>query len=76
MEGSPKWIKANVDFSAYYRVQYSVENWNALSRALLEDHETFSVGDRVNLIDDSFALAQLVCRLTCNHRVMSMDTCE
>lgn len=60
LEGNPKWIKANIDLSGYYRVQYTTENWKALAKALKENRETFSVGDRVNLIDDSFALAQLV----------------
>lgn len=41
----------------YYRVNYPVEMWQALTKALFESRGDFSVADRAHLINDVFVLA-------------------
>ena len=52
------WIKANVNGSGYYRVQYPPDIWTALIKQLKEDHTIFSSVDRAQLIDDAFSLCR------------------
>ncbi|EFX80575.1 endoplasmic reticulum aminopeptidase 1-like isoform X2 [Daphnia pulex] len=51
------WIKANVNASGYYRVNYEPAIWQALIRVLANQPTTFSPADRAQLIDDAFTLA-------------------
>jgi len=53
-----KWIKANLNGSGYYRVQYPVEMWQQLITQLKTDHLVFSSTDRAQLIDDAFSLCR------------------
>ncbi|XP_071788649.1 endoplasmic reticulum aminopeptidase 1-like [Asterias amurensis] len=52
-----RWIKANMNQSGFYRVNYDVDNWNALINQLKEDHTQLTAADRANLVDDAFSLA-------------------
>lgn len=53
-----EWFLFNVDQFAFYRVHYSVSNWNALIKALLENPLNFGMKTRAQLIDDSLSLAR------------------
>lgn len=55
-----EWIKVNVNQSGFYRVNYERVMWQALIRALRQNHTVFSAADRAGLLDDAFTL----CRLT------------
>ncbi|XKL69322.1 hypothetical protein PGB90_007091 [Kerria lacca] len=59
-EVDPKvaWIKANVNQSGYFRVNYSQELWDNLVVQLKKDHSVFSPADRANLLDDAFTLSR------------------
>lgn len=52
------WIKANVNQSGYYRVNYSAKLWDALINQLQKDHKAFSPSDRASLLDDAFTLSR------------------
>ncbi len=58
LPGDLKWYKANLNGTGYYRVNYPVENWDALILQLQEDHEVFTAADRAQLINDAFSLSQ------------------
>lgn len=60
VELSPKvkWIKANLNGSGYYRVQYPDEMWLQLITQLKADHTIFSSTDRAQLLDDAFSLCR------------------
>ncbi|GBO17591.1 Glutamyl aminopeptidase [Araneus ventricosus] len=51
------WIKFNADFSGYYSVNYDRHNWNRIIEVLHNNHTAFSPADRVNLLYDSFSMA-------------------
>nr|XP_006811271.1 PREDICTED: glutamyl aminopeptidase-like [Saccoglossus kowalevskii] len=51
------WIKANVNQTGVYRVNYDEENWIALVKQLREYHMALSAGDRAGLLNDAFNLA-------------------
>jgi len=51
------WIKANVNASGYYRVNYEPAIWTSLIRVLTTQPTAFSPADRAQLIDDAFTLA-------------------
>lgn len=52
------WIKANVNASGYYRVNYEPAIWTALTRVMTGGgHSVFSPADRAQLVDDAFTLA-------------------
>jgi len=51
-----KWIKANLEGSGYYRVQYPIEIWRELIQQLHTDPTVFHPTDRAQLIDDAFCL--------------------
>lgn len=53
-----KWIKFNKDQMGYFLVNYSTKMWSALTAALKEDISSFSVSDRVQLLNDAFLLAE------------------
>lgn len=53
-----EWFLLNIDQFAFYRVNYSVDNWRALVKALRENPQTFSTKTRAQLIDDSLNLAR------------------
>ncbi|CAL1530306.1 unnamed protein product [Lymnaea stagnalis] len=51
------WILANVDQTGFYRVNYELVNWEALSAQLKNDHKMIPVTNRAQLIDDVWNLA-------------------
>lgn len=51
------WIKANVNASGYYRVNYDPTNWQALIKVLNFNPKIFTAADRAQLIDDAFTLS-------------------
>lgn len=53
-----KWIKANVNQSGFYRVNYDESMWAAIIEALHKNHSVFSPADRAGLIDDAFTLCR------------------
>ncbi|XP_034444137.1 aminopeptidase Ey-like [Hippoglossus hippoglossus] len=53
-----EWILANVNTTGYYRVNYDLENWDALSSQMENDQERIPLINRGQLIDDAFNLAR------------------
>lgn len=53
-----EWFLLNIDQFAFYRVNYHVDNWRALTKAMRENPQTFSTKTRAQLIDDSLSLAR------------------
>lgn len=53
-----KWIKFNKDQVGYYRVNYELNVWEALSAALSSKIDQFSIADRAHLLNDAFSLAE------------------
>ncbi|VVC37450.1 Aminopeptidase N-type,ERAP1-like C-terminal domain,Peptidase M1, membrane alanine aminopeptidase, N- [Cinara cedri] len=53
-----RWLKANVNQSGFYRVNYDDGLWNELIGQLNLNHEVFSAADRASLIDDVFTLCR------------------
>ncbi|XP_058458300.1 aminopeptidase A-like isoform X1 [Malaya genurostris] len=51
------WIKLNHNQVGYYRVNYADSVWNQFSKALVDDVNAFTIGDRTGLLNDAFALA-------------------
>ena len=56
--GDMSWFKANLNGTGFYRVNYPMHNWDALSLALNTDHSVFTTADRAQLINDAFSIAQ------------------
>ncbi|CAN7984588.1 unnamed protein product [Ixodes hexagonus] len=54
----PPWVKANVNQTGFYRVNYEASNWAALGQQLHTQHEALSASDRAGLLDDAFTLAR------------------
>ncbi|CAH2070902.1 unnamed protein product, partial [Iphiclides podalirius] len=52
------WYIVNKQQTGYYRVNYDVENWQALARVLNTSHQTIHVLNRAQIVDDSFNLAR------------------
>nr|AAD31184.1 aminopeptidase N 2 [Lymantria dispar] len=52
------WYIINKQQTGYYRVNYDVRNWEALTKALEEDHEVIQVLNRGQILDDAFNLAR------------------
>lgn len=50
------WIKANINQSGFYRVNYDSAMWRTLTKLMTTDHNAFSATDRAQLIDDAFTL--------------------
>ena len=50
------WIKANINQSGFYRVNYDAAMWRMLTQLMTTKHTTFSPTDRAQLIDDAFTL--------------------
>ncbi|XP_020715909.1 glutamyl aminopeptidase [Ceratitis capitata] len=57
LDGSVDWIKFNFDQTGLYRVNYPDALWQSLANELIENPETFSVGDRASILNDAFSLA-------------------
>lgn len=53
-----RWLKANVNQSGFYRVNYDDGLWNEIIGQLQLNHEVFSAADRASLIDDIFTLCR------------------
>ncbi|CAG0878547.1 unnamed protein product [Darwinula stevensoni] len=53
-----EWIKLNVNQKGYYRVNYPEDMWRRFAELLVDNHTALSAGDRSNLVDDAFALAE------------------
>ncbi|BFZ00938.1 hypothetical protein BsWGS_03977 [Bradybaena similaris] len=52
------WILANVKQYGYYRVNYQIGNWEALSRQLKKDHTKIDSINRAQIINDAWNLAR------------------
>ncbi|XP_073998601.1 endoplasmic reticulum aminopeptidase 1-like isoform X3 [Rhodnius prolixus] len=52
------WLKANINQSGFYRVNYDQDNWEALISTLKRNHTVFSPTDRASLLDDAFTLCR------------------
>ncbi|XP_055614924.1 aminopeptidase A isoform X1 [Toxorhynchites rutilus septentrionalis] len=57
VEAGTTWIKLNSKQVGYYRVNYPEDMWRMFSEALVNDVNTFAIGDRTGLLNDAFALA-------------------
>ncbi|EDV28935.1 uncharacterized protein TRIADDRAFT_52305 [Trichoplax adhaerens] len=53
------WIKANFNQYGYYRVNYPLSNWHAISSALQSNPHQMTKLDISSLMDDAFELASL-----------------
>lgn len=58
MDPKIRWIKANVNQSGYYRVNYDDGLWDAIISQLANEHTAFSPADRASLLDDAFTLSR------------------
>ncbi|ELU18860.1 hypothetical protein CAPTEDRAFT_133041, partial [Capitella teleta] len=58
IDGSPTWVKMNVNMTGFYRVNYDKNGWEILVKQLNTDHTVFTSADRTSLIEDIFALAR------------------
>ncbi len=58
LPGDISWFKANLNGTGFYRVNYPLENWDALVEALQRDHTAITAADRAQLINDAFSLSQ------------------
>ncbi|XP_044737087.1 aminopeptidase N-like isoform X2 [Chrysoperla carnea] len=54
-----KWVLFNPLLLGLYRVNYDLENWNLLKRAILSTPEQFPPPVKYQLMDDSFSMAQV-----------------
>lgn len=52
------WLLINVDQTGFYRVNYDLKNWELLRRQLEDDPLKIPPGNRAQLIDDAFELAE------------------
>ncbi|BFZ00931.1 hypothetical protein BsWGS_03970 [Bradybaena similaris] len=50
------WILANVHGYGFYRVNYQIGNWLALSQQLKTNHEVIPISNRAQIINDAFSL--------------------
>ncbi|XP_012939882.1 aminopeptidase N [Aplysia californica] len=55
---SQGWILANVQQNGYYRVNYPLGNWKALTDQLKDNHTIISTINRAQLINDAWNLAK------------------
>ncbi|XP_027019984.1 aminopeptidase N isoform X2 [Tachysurus fulvidraco] len=53
-----EWVLANLNVSGYYRVNYDLENWEALLNQLTTNHQKIPVINRAQILDDAFTLAR------------------
>lgn len=53
-----EWYVANYQEMGYYRVNYDIENWNALSAQLSTGFAAINPSDRAGLLDDAFNLGR------------------
>ncbi|KAF6199081.1 hypothetical protein GE061_007106, partial [Apolygus lucorum] len=58
INSSVSWMKANVNQSGFYRVNYDPEMWDSLISVLKKNYTTFSPTDRASLLDDAFTLCR------------------
>ncbi|XP_006820979.1 aminopeptidase Ey-like [Saccoglossus kowalevskii] len=52
------WYIANVNQTAFIRVNYDLENWRKLTQQLLTNHKALPVKNRAHLINDALVLGQ------------------
>ncbi|XP_077988211.1 aminopeptidase N-like [Glandiceps talaboti] len=52
------WYVANINQTAYIRVNYDVENWRKLAKQLQTDHKVLPARNRAHLVDDALHLGQ------------------
>ncbi|XP_062856328.1 alanyl (membrane) aminopeptidase b, tandem duplicate 1 [Trichomycterus rosablanca] len=52
------WIVANLNVSGYYRVNYDLGNWEKLLTTLSTSHQSITIINRAQIIDDAFNLAR------------------
>lgn len=53
------WVLVNTVGRGYYRVNYDLENWNAIIKQLKTNHEVFPYSTRAILLDDVLNLARM-----------------
>ncbi|XP_024085404.1 endoplasmic reticulum aminopeptidase 1-like isoform X2 [Cimex lectularius] len=58
INSSATWLKANINQSGFYRVNYDSKMWEVLVATLKKNHSTFSPTDRASLLDDAFTLCR------------------
>ena len=51
------WIKANLNNTGFYRVNYPKHMWDGLILQLTREHTIFSTADRAQMINDAFSLS-------------------
>lgn len=72
MDPKIQWIKANVNQSGYYRVNYDQRLWDAIITQLMSKHTAFSPADRASLLDDAFTLSRCVYAGTMTNRCQEL----
>ncbi|XP_053172671.1 aminopeptidase N-like [Scomber japonicus] len=53
-----EWVLGNTNASGYFRVNYDADNWDRLLSLLNTNHQSLSVINRAQIIDDAFNLAR------------------
>ena len=51
------WIIINIQYTGFYRVNYDLQNWQAIAAQLKENHEVIHKFNRAQAINDAFAFA-------------------
>ncbi|EDV25756.1 uncharacterized protein TRIADDRAFT_442, partial [Trichoplax adhaerens] len=59
LPSAPKWVKANCNQTGYFRVNYDAKTWQSLIEQIQSDHESLSIPNKANLLDDSFYLTKV-----------------
>uniref|UniRef100_A0A0L8GQ56 Uncharacterized protein n=1 Tax=Octopus bimaculoides TaxID=37653 RepID=A0A0L8GQ56_OCTBM len=58
MSDKKAWIIGNCKQYGYYRMNYDIDNWEALIEQLNTDHKVIDVINRAQIIDDTWSLAK------------------
>ncbi|XP_034325213.2 leucyl-cystinyl aminopeptidase [Magallana gigas] len=56
ISGHFKLVKGNYEDNGYYRVNYDLESWKAITDQLMMNHKIFSPGDRAHLLNDAVSI--------------------
>lgn len=51
------WLVVNINQTGFYRVNYDYNNWELLTKQLLNDHTVFDPKNRAQMLDDAMNLA-------------------
>ncbi|XP_066491470.1 aminopeptidase N [Tiliqua scincoides] len=56
--GPSQWLLLNLNVTGYFRVNYDQNNWDRLMQQLENQHQTITILNRAQIMDDAFNLAR------------------